>query len=136
MLMPTRKKVTATVVALLAIAGGTFAIPPVRHAIRFALLSPAEKRIVGEWWSYSIGGVVVERVRADHAWESEGGCIDPSPILRGRWRVDGSDLVVEPDRTQFGDSPADVPLSFRQPIKQIIDTDRQVRSFADKPAKK
>jgi hypothetical protein len=97
-------------------------------------LSPAEKKIVGEWKTHSIGGEIVTAIHADHTWTSDGGCIDGVPPIHGRWRVDGSDIVFYLDSGHTADSSTPAPV--RQRIQQIIDDDRQVRSWANHPPKK
>jgi hypothetical protein len=97
-------------------------------------LSPAEKKVVGEWQTYSIGGVIVNTIRADHTWTSVGGCLPDAGPTRGRWRVEGTDIVYEIDQHQYPDMPKLGP--FRQPIQRLIDDDRQVRSWAVHPAAK
>ena len=52
-----RRKIVIAIVLLLAAAAMiAFAWHPIRKAVCFALLSPAEKKAVGEWTSISISG--------------------------------------------------------------------------------
>jgi hypothetical protein len=97
-------------------------------------LSPAEKRLVGEWKSMSIGGEMVMTIRADHTWTSVGGCLPDVGPVHGRWRVDGNDFIYETDQHQFPDAPKLKPL--RVPIQQLVNDDRVVRSWADHRANK
>jgi hypothetical protein len=129
-----QKLVITVLVALAAAAVITFAARPARDAVCFALLSPAEKKVVGEWKTYSIGGEIVTTIRADHTWTSIGGCMVDAPPLNGRWKVGGSDIIYSVDLPVVDDAPPPEPV--RVPIQQLIDDDRQVRSWADHPAKK
>src|SRR6266436_5656617 len=95
-----RKKLVIAVVVLGAAVAVVFAAQPIRDAISFVLLSPTEKKAVGEWKTISIGGPVVTTTHADHTWTSVGVCLDPSPPIRGTWRVEGSDIVYEFDSRQ------------------------------------
>ncbi len=85
-------------------------------------LSPDEKKVVGEWKTYSIGGEIVKTIRADHTWTSIGGCIEPAEPTHGWWRIEGADIVYEIDQRRFSDMPKIGP--FRQPIQQLINDDR------------
>ena len=120
-----RKKLIIVVVLLLAAAAVvTFARKPIRNAVCFALLSPTEKKMVGEWKSYSIGGVMVTAHRPDHTWTSVGGCLDVT--TNGHWSVDGADIVYTLYLPRVDDWPSPAPV--RLPIHDLIDADQWVRS--------
>ena len=129
-----RKKVAAVVLAPAAAAVIPFAAHPVRDTIQFARLSSSEKKVVGEWKTYSIGGVIVNTLRADHTWTSVGGCLPDAGPTHGWWKVEGTEVVYEIDQREFADMPAIGP--FRQPIQQLIADDQQVRSWADRSSDK
>jgi hypothetical protein len=131
---PPKKFVIIGLVALAAAAVITVAARPARQAVCFALLSPAERKVVGEWKTWSVGGEVVNTFRADHTWTSIGGCLPDAGPSHGWWRVVGADVVCEFDERPYPDAPKLGP--FRQPIQQLIEDDRQVRSWALQPAKK
>jgi len=95
-------------------------------------LSPAEKKVLGDWKTVSIGGETVTTFRADHTWTSVGGCLDVT--LHGRWRVDGSEVVYWLDRPAIDDLPALQPI--RQPIQRLIDDDREARRWLAQIPKK
>jgi hypothetical protein len=119
MMKARRKKATITTLAVLAaVASITFAAHPIHDAVCFALLSPAEKKLVGEWKS----GTVVNTLRPDHTFTGVGGCLPDAGPTRGRWRVEGTDIVYEIDQQQYPDMPKLGP--FRQPIQQLIEDDR------------
>ena len=125
-----KKAIITTVAVVAAVASITFAAHPIRDAVCFALLSPTEKKLVGEWKS----GTVVNTLRPDHTFTGIGGCLPDAGPGRGRWRVEGTDIVYEIDQQQYPDMPKLGP--FRQPIQQLIEDDRQTRSWADKPGKR
>jgi hypothetical protein len=131
---PLKRLVIIVLVVLAAAAVITFAVRPARQAVCFALLSPAERKVIGEWKSWSIGGEIVNTLRADHTWTSIGGCLPDAGPSQGWWRVEGADIVYEIHQRPYPDMPKFGP--FRQPIQQLIDDDRQVRSWALHPAKK
>jgi hypothetical protein len=125
-----KKLIIATVAVLAVVASITFAARPIRDAVCFALLSPPEKKLVGEWKS----GTVVNTLRPDHTFTSVGGCLPDAGPGRGWWRVEGTDIVYEIDQCQFPGMPKIPPA--RQPIQQLIEDDRQTRSWADHPVAK
>src|SRR5438874_755200 len=122
-----RKIVIAIIVLLAAAAVIAFARHPIRNAVYFALLSPAEKKAVGEWTSISIGGPVVMTVRPDHTWTSIGGCLEPDIPINGRWVVDGSDLVYSIDLPVLDDEPPLQPQ--RVSIQELIDGNRATHEW-------
>src|SRR6266446_4819438 len=109
---PPKKLVIIVLVALAAAAVITFAARPARQAVCFALLSPAERKVVGEWKTWSIGGEIVNTLRADHTWTSIGGCLPDAGPSHGWWRVEGADIVYEIDQRPYPDMPKLGP--FRQ----------------------
>src|SRR4051794_32907448 len=116
-----RKKLVIAVAALLAAAAViTFARQRIGDAVCFALLSPSEKKMVGVWKSYSIGGVMVTTYHPDHTWTSVGGCLDVT--TDGRWRVDGTDIVYTLHLPRVDDWPSPAPV--RLPIHDLIDVDQ------------
>jgi shikimate kinase len=123
--------VSAIAAAALAAAFVHFALQPILDALSFPFLSPAEKKVVGEWRAQMIGGVNVTTIHADHTWSSVGGsCFgdeDDRPIV-GHWRIDGSDVVLQADQYQFSDDFHPDPR--RVAIQKWIDSDREVRSQA------
>lgn len=136
MVKASRKKlVVMSVAVLVAAAVITFAAQPIRDAVCFPFLSPTERKVVGEWQAQLIGGLNVTTIHADHTWTSVGGsCFgdDMRPIV-GRWRVDGSDVVLSFDSRQFGDWPAPGPRRYS--IQQLIDRDRETRLALRSPQK-
>jgi hypothetical protein len=128
-----RKKFIIAVAVSTAAALAIFAVHRASDAVRFAFLSATEKKVVGEWKIYSIGGEIVTTIRPDHTWTSIGGCLEPAEPINGRWRVDGSDIVYTIDQPYLEFQKIE---PWRQPIQQLIDDDRQVRSWALRPAKK
>jgi hypothetical protein len=135
MVSASRKKLVVVAAVLLAAAAVVaFATRPVRDAVRYAFLPAADKKVVGDWQTYSIGGVVVTSIHADHTWTGTGGCLQPPPTVRGHWRVDGADVVLAADPDQFGDLTAPAPTRVK--IQQLIDDDRQVRSWASRAPNK
>lgn len=121
---PRKKLVNVAVVLAAAAAAVTAARQPIRDAVYFTLLSPSEKKLVGEWKGYSIGGVMVTRHRPDHTWTSVGGCLDVT--TDGRWRVDGTDIVYTLSLPRVDDWPSPAPV--RLPIRDLIEADQWVRS--------
>ena len=121
---PRKKLVIAIIVLLAAAAVALFARHPVRDAVYFALLSPSDKKMVGEWKSYSIGGVMVTTHRPDHTWTSVGGCLDVT--TDGRWSVDGGDIVYTLHLPRVDDWPSPAPV--RLPIHELIEANQWVRS--------
>jgi hypothetical protein len=120
-----RKKLAIAVATLLAaVAVIAFARQPLRDAAYFAFLSPSEKKVVGEWKSWSIGGLIVTTHRPDHTWTSAGGCLDGTS--NGRWGVDGTDIVYTLHLPRVDDWPSPAPV--RLPIHDLIDADQWVRS--------
>ena len=116
-----------SVVLLMTAVAIAFPAQTIRDAVCFPFLSPTEKKIVGEWQAQLIGGLNVTAIHADHTWTSVGGsCFgdDVRPIV-GRWRVDGSDVVLSFDSRQFGAWPAPDPRRYS--IQQLIDRDRETR---------
>jgi hypothetical protein len=129
-----RKKIIIAVLALLAIAAITFAAQPIRDAVCFPFLSTTEKKVVGEWQASMLGGVSVTTIHADHRWTSVGGsCFGDDVRFVGRWRLDGSDVILSFDSRQFGDWPAPDPRRFS--IQQLIDEDRETRLALRNPQK-
>ena len=123
-----RKKLVIAIVVLLAAAAViAFARQPIRNAVCFAFLSPAEKKAVGEWTSISIGGPVVMTVRPDHTWTSIGGCLEPDIPINGRWVVDGSDIIYSVDLPVLDGEPRLQPQ--RVSIQELIDGDRAAREW-------
>lgn len=119
------KKLVIVIVALLAAAAVvTFARQPLRDAVYYALLSPSEKKVVGEWKSWSIGGLIVTTHHPDHTWTSVGGCLDG--ISHGRWSVDGADIIHTLDLPRVDDWPSPAPV--RVPIHDLVEADQWVRS--------
>jgi hypothetical protein len=118
------------VVALVTGAAVAFPAQLIRDAVCFPFLSPAERKVLGEWQASMLGGVSVTTIHADHTWRSDGGsCFgDDGPHLIGRWRLDGSDLVFFFSPGQFGTFP--VPSPRRFPVQKLIDDDRQTRLAA------
>src|ERR1051325_5847807 len=135
MVKASRKKLVIALVVLVAVATAVFAIHPIRDAICIVFLSPAEKKVVGEWQASMLGGVSVMTIHADHTWSSAGGsCFgDGGPYLVGRWRLDGADVVFSFASGQFGDLPAPPPR--RCSIQQLMDEDRQTRFALRNPEK-
>jgi hypothetical protein len=126
-----RKKLLIASVALVAAAVVVvLAGDRVRDAVSFARLSPAEKKIVGEWKAIAMGGEVVTTIRADHTFTSVGGCLEGTS--HGRWRLDGSDVLYSygPPATETEHEPA------RLPIRRLIDVDREAREWLAQYAKK
>ena len=121
---PRKKLVIVTLVLFAAAAAVTVARQPIRDAVYFALLSSSEKKMIGEWKGYSIGGVMVTQHRPDHTWTSVGGCLDGT--TEGRWRVDGTDIVYTLHLPRVDDWPSPAPV--RLPIHDLIDADQWVRS--------
>jgi hypothetical protein len=124
------------IAAIVLLAGGVavaFTGDRVREAVSFVLLSPAEKKLVGEWKAIAMGGEVVTTLRADHTFTSAGGCLEGTS--RGRWAIDGSDIIY-----YYGDQPARDAAAelhpFRMPIQRLIEVDREAREWLAKYAKK
>ena len=131
-----RKRVVIGVVVLVAAVSAAFARHPIADAICFPFLSTAERKVIGKWQAEMIGGTNVTTVRADHTWSSVGGsCLgdDDRPIV-GRWKVDGSDLVLSFESRQFGDYPAPDPK--RLSIQRMIEGDRRARVSASQNPEK
>jgi hypothetical protein len=119
-----KKLVIDALVLLTAAAAVPLARQPIRDAVYFALLSPPEKKMVGEWKGYSIGGVIVTTHRPDHTWTSVGGCLDVT--TNGRWSVDGEDIVYSLHLPRVDDWPSPAPV--RVPVHDLVDLDQWVRS--------
>ena len=133
MVKPSRKKLA--IIALAALTAATtisLAARPIRLAVCFALLSPIERKVVGEWKGNAMGGETVTTIRADHTWTSTGGCLEGTS--HGRWAVDGADIVYSLDLPAIPDMPDPQPV--RMPIQELIDYDRLMRSWAQNPPKK
>jgi hypothetical protein len=128
-----RKKLLITFLALVAAAVVVvLAGDRVRDAVSFARLSPAEKKVVGEWKAIAMGGEVVTTIRADHTFTSVGGCLEGTS--HGRWRLDGSDVLYS-----YGPPATDGATeheSARLPIRRLIDVDREAREWLAHYAKK
>src|SRR4051812_6745245 len=123
-----RRKIVIAIVVLLAVAAVVAsARHPIRMAICYVLLSPAEKQAVGEWTSISIGGPVVMTVRADHTWTSVGGCLEPDIPINGHWVVDRSDLVYTPVLPFPDLAPPLDPQ--RVSIQELIDGNREAHEW-------
>jgi|SRR5215212_5291747 len=136
MLKPPRKTLVIGLGMFIAAVTAVFAFHPIRDAIGFPFLSPAEKQVIGKWRAQMIGGINVTTIHADHTWSSVGGsCLgdDFEPIV-GRWRVDGSDIVFSLDAHQFGDLAT--PDPSRCSIQQLIDGDRQTCAWIEQSQKK
>ena len=133
MVKASRKKlIIAAVVLLAAAVVGACAGHRIREGVSFVLLSPAEKKLVGEWKSIAMGGEVVTTLRADHTFTSVGGCLEGTS--RGRWSIHGSDLVFS-----FGLPAADgaaEPEPARMSIPQLVEVDREAREWLATYAKK
>ena len=121
---PRKKLVIAALVLFTAATAVSVARQRIRDGVYFALLSPSEKKMVGEWKSYSIGGVMVTTHRPDHTWTSIGGCLDGTSD--GRWSVDGADIVYTLDLPRVDDAPSPAPV--RLAIRDLIEADQWVRS--------
>lgn len=105
----------------------------ISEAVSFARLSPAEKKLVGEWKAIAMGGEVVTTFRADHTFTSVGGCLEGTS--RGRWSIDGSDIIYHWGDQAAADAAAELH-PFRMPIQQLISVDREAREWLAKYAKK
>jgi hypothetical protein len=136
MVRASRKKLIVALSLLAAAIVVSFAAWPVRGAACLLFLSPAERKVLGEWQSSMIGGVAVTTIHADHTWTSAGGsCFgDGGPHLSGRWRLDGTDLVFSFTPGRFGRLAA--PSPARLSVQQLIDDDRQTRLEALSDSKK
>jgi hypothetical protein len=133
MVKASRKSLIIGVIVLLA-AGVAAALSAdrVREAVSFVLLPPAEKKLVGEWKAIAMGGEVVTTLRVDHTFTSVGGCLEG--ISRGRWRIDGSDIVYS-----FGLAAAQGGTEVepvRMSIQQLTEVDREAREWLATYAKK
>jgi hypothetical protein len=133
MMKASRKRlIIAAVVLLAAAVVVTFAGDRVREAVSFVRLSPAEKKLVGEWKAIAMGGEVVTTIRADHTFTTVGGCLDGTS--HGRWSLHGSDIVYS-----FGPPATDGATELepaRLPIRQLIDVDREARQWLAQYANK
>src|SRR5204863_9097487 len=122
MVKASRKKlIIAAVVLLAAAVVVVFAGDRVREAVSFVRLSPAEKKVVGEWKAIAMGGEVVTTIRADHTFTSVGGCLEGTS--HGRWRLDGSDVLYSYGPPATGGTTEHEPA--RLPIRRLIDVDRE-----------
>ena|SRR5207248_698035 len=126
------KKGLATLGVLATAALVAVAAYPIRDAVRFARLSPTERKLVREWKAYTICGVVTFTVRPDHTWTATG-TDDDSPPLHGHWRVEGDDILSEVDPGQFQVLP--LPPPSRAPMSELVEADRIVRSI-ERPGRK
>lgn len=126
-----RKQVVIGATVLVAAFAAAFARHTIGDVIYFPFLSTAEKKVIGKWQAEMIGGINVTTIHADHTWTSVGGsCFgdeDDRPIV-GRWRIDGSDLVLSFESRQFGDYPTPDPR--RLSIQRMIEGDRRARVSA------
>jgi hypothetical protein len=129
MVKASRKRLIIAAVVLLAAAVVVgFAGHRIREAVCFVLLSPAEKKLVGEWKAIAMGGELVTTVRADHTFTSVGGCLEGT--FRGRWSIDGSDVVYA-----YG-LPAADGATNRMPMRRLVEVDREAREWLAKYANK
>jgi hypothetical protein len=124
-----QKKIVVTLVGVAAVVTIALAAHPIRDAVRFARLPATEKKVVGEWKTYTICGIVSTRFGADHTWTATGPDKDDGRPLRGHWRVVGNDIVSEVDDGQFEILSPPPPRQF--PIAELSEGDAMVRALSD-----
>src|SRR5204863_9179776 len=133
MVKASRKKlIIAAVVLLAAAVVVVFAGDRVREVVYFVRLSPAEKKLVGQWKALAMGGEVVTTIRADHTFTTVGGCLDGAS--HGRWSVQGSDIVYSFGLPATDGAARSEPV--RLPIRKLVDVDREAREWLAQYAKK